>query len=102
MNKGYWILRIDVSDLDQFKKYSEAAAIALKKYNATFMVRAGKSECVEGEARLRNTVIEFPSYQDALDCWKSAEYQSAKEIRKDVSIADLVVIEGYDGPQPTS
>jgi len=102
LNKGYWILRIDVSDQDKFKQYSEAAAVALKKYKARFVIRAGMSECMEGEARLRNTVIEFPSYQDALDCWNSPEYQSAIAIRKEVTIADLVVIEGYDGPQPTT
>ncbi|MDH5229950.1 MAG: DUF1330 domain-containing protein [Gammaproteobacteria bacterium] len=100
MNKGYWILRIDVSDSDQFNQYSQAAAIALKKYDAKFIIRAGKSECVEGETRLRNTVIEFPSYQLALDCWKSPEYQAAIDIRKHASIADVVVIEGHDGPQP--
>jgi uncharacterized protein (DUF1330 family) len=45
-------------------------------------------------------VIEFPSYQAALDCWNSPEYQAAIQLREAVSTTDLVVIEGYDGPQP--
>ena len=45
-------------------------------------------------------MIEFPSYQAALDCWKSAEYQAARQHRLDAGDIDLVIIEGYDGPQP--
>jgi uncharacterized protein (DUF1330 family) len=49
----------------------------------------------------RNVVLEFPSYQAALDCWNSPEYQAAIALRTPpVSTIDLVIIEGYDGPQP--
>ena len=46
------------------------------------------------------SLIEFPTYQAALDCWHSPEYQSALKIRQPVSTADLIIIEGYEGPQP--
>lgn len=69
-------------------------------YGAHFIVRAGKSENLEGSARSRNVVIEFPSYQAALDCWHSPEYQEAIKLRAPVSVCDLVIIEGYEGPQP--
>ena len=65
------------------------------------MVRAGRFENPEGTSRTRNIVIEFPSYQAALDCWKSPEYQDAIKLRAPVSVIDLVIIEGYDGPQPS-
>jgi uncharacterized protein (DUF1330 family) len=45
-------------------------------------------------------VIEFPSYQAALDCYHSADYQAAIKLRASVSDADIVIIEGYDGIQP--
>jgi len=45
-------------------------------------------------------VLEFPTYEIALECWKSAEYQAAIKLSKPVSTFDLVIIEGYDGPQP--
>ena len=48
----------------------------------------------------RNVVIEFPSYQAALDCWHSAQYQYAASLRRPVSTGDVVIIEGYAGPQP--
>ena len=45
-------------------------------------------------------MIEFPSYQAALDCWNSPAYQAALRIRQPVSTGDVVIVEGYDGPQP--
>jgi uncharacterized protein (DUF1330 family) len=100
MAKGYWIVRVDVADQEKYKAYIAANASPLRKFGARFLVRAGKYETVEGGSRSRNAVIEFPSYQAALDCWKSSEYQAAIKLRAPVSTIDLIVIEGYDGPQP--
>jgi uncharacterized protein (DUF1330 family) len=100
MAKGYWIVRVDVADQEKYKAYVAANAAPLRKYGARFLVRAGKYENPEGGSRGRNAVIEFPSYQAALDCWKSPEYQDAIKLRAPVSTIDLIIIEGYDGPQP--
>jgi uncharacterized protein (DUF1330 family) len=101
MPKGYWIARIDVTDPERYKAYLAANAQPLKKYGARFLVRAGRFENPEGSSRARNVVIEFPSYQAALDCWRSREYQEALKLRQPVSTGDLIIIEGYDGPQPS-
>ena len=63
-------------------------------------MRAGRFENPEGSSRTRNIVIEFHSYQAALDCWNSPEYQEAIKLRLPVAKNDLVILEGYDGPQP--
>lgn len=100
MPKGYWIVRMDNSDPERYKVYVGANAAAFKKYGAKFLTRGGKTEAVEGKARARNVVIEFPSFQAALDCWNSPEYKEALKIRKDISTGEIVVVEGYEGPQP--
>ncbi len=100
MTKGYWIVRVDVTDQEQYKRYVAANAEPLKKFGGRFLVRAGAFEAVEGATRARNAVVEFPSYENALACWKSPEYQAAIKLREPVSTIDLIVIEGYDGPQP--
>ena len=100
MAKGYWIAHVDVNDPEGYKAYVAANAEPLRKYGARFLVRGGRFEGVEGESRARNAVVEFPSYQAAVDCWQSPEYQRAIQLRKDVATADLIVIEGYDGAQP--
>ncbi len=101
-NKGYWIVRVDIADVEKYKPYTIANAKPFAKYGARFLVRAGKYETVEGKSRSRNAVIEFPTYQAALDCWRSPEYQEVMKLRTPWSTADIVVIEGYEGPQPSA
>jgi uncharacterized protein (DUF1330 family) len=100
MAKGYWIVRMDVHDPEIYKDYVAANAVAFKKYGARFIVRGGPFENAEGKSRARNVVIEFPSQQAALDCWNSPEYKQALGIRAPISEGDVVIIGGYEGPQP--
>jgi len=100
MPKGYWIARVDVTDDATYKGYISANAAAMAKFGARFLVRGGSFENPEGEARARNVVIEFPSYEAALACYRSAEYADALAIRLKASKADVIIIAGYDGPQP--
>ena len=101
MPKGYWIARVDVTDPEAYKAYVAANAKPFAMYGARFLVRGGPFDNPEGTSRARNVVIEFPSRQAALDCWKSPEYQDALKLRLPASTIDLVIIEGYDGPQPS-
>ena len=100
MAKGYWVANIDVTDMDGYKAYVAANAAPLKKFGAKFLIRSGKSEAVEGKLRSRIVVIEFPSYEAALECYRSPDYQKAKALRVGKGVGEIVVIEGYDGPQP--
>ena len=100
MAKGYWIGRVDVNNDEGYKPYVAANAAIFKKFGARFLVRGGKFECPEGTARSRNVVIEFADYATALECYRSPEYAKAIAVRKANADADLIVIEGYDGPQP--
>ena len=100
MLKGYWIGRVDIADPEKYKAYMAANAEPFKKFGGRFLVRGGRFAVPEGTSRSRHVVIEFPSYEAALECWRSPEYQRAIELRKPVSTIDLVIIEGYDGPQP--
>jgi len=97
MAKGYWVARVDVSDLEIYKGYIAANAEAFAKFGGKFLVRGGRFEVMEGSSRSRNVVIEFPDYAAALACYHSPEYQKALAIRAPVSEADLVVIEGWEG-----
>ena len=79
--KGYWIGHVDVTDADGYKPYTVANAIPFGKFGARFVVRGGRHEVVEGKQRSRNVVMEFPSYQAAIACYHSPDYQAAKAMR---------------------
>jgi uncharacterized protein (DUF1330 family) len=100
MAKGYWIVRMDVHNPDGYKAYVAANGEVFRKYGARFLVRGGQFEAREGISRGRNVVIEFRDYATALACYNSPEYQKLIEMRAPHSQGDIVIIEGYDGPQP--
>jgi uncharacterized protein (DUF1330 family) len=100
MAKAYWIGRVDVHNEQGYKPYIAANAAIFKKFGGRFVVRGGKFSAVEGQSRSRNVVIEFPDYDTALACYNSPEYQANIKVRQPHSIAELIVIEGYDGAQP--
>ena len=94
MPKGYWIARIDVKDPERYKDYVSTARPAFEKYDANFLARGGAYHVLEGQARGRNVVIEFPSLQAAVDCYNSPEYQAAKAIRITVADGEMLLVEG--------
>jgi uncharacterized protein (DUF1330 family) len=98
--KGYWVARVDVTKEEGYKHYAAANPAIFKKFGGRFVVRAGKFEAVEGSSRSRNIVIEFPDYAAALACYRSPEYQENIKRRRGHADVDLMIIEGYDGPQP--
>jgi uncharacterized protein (DUF1330 family) len=101
MPKGYWIADIAINDQAAYDAYRALNAPAFKKYGARFLVRGGAFTCVEGETRPRHVVIEFASIEDARACYASPEYSAALAKRPPPLVeATLVIIEGYDGPQP--
>ena len=53
-----------------------------------------------GSARQHHVVIEFPSHEQALACAHSPEYAAAKKHLVKAAEVDLIVIAGYEGPQP--
>ncbi len=96
MPKAYWIARIDVSDPEQYKAYASGAAAAFQLYGAKYLIRGGPFTAAEGQARSRNVVIEFPSYQAALDCYHSKEYQAARAHRLPAATGEIVIVEGVE------
>ena len=92
--KGYWMAMVDITDPDGYPQYVAANKAAFDKYGAKFLVRGGDGEVFEGSAATRLVVIEFESYQQALDCYHSPEYQAALKLRRAYSTAHFAVVEG--------
>ncbi|CCF22000.1 conserved protein of unknown function [Pseudorhizobium banfieldiae] len=93
MPKAYWIARVDVRDPERYKDYVSTAKPAFERFGANFLARGGQFVELEGKARGRNVVIEFPSVQAAVDCYNSLEYQAAAKIRQECADAEMVVVE---------
>ncbi|HXV29003.1 MAG TPA: DUF1330 domain-containing protein [Sinorhizobium sp.] len=101
MTKGYWVGSVDVIDPEGYKAYIAGNANVFRKFGARFLTRGGQSDMPEGKLRSRIVVIEFPTYEAALECYRSPEYAQAMALRQGRSVMDLAIVEGYDGPQPS-
>ncbi|MEE4235293.1 MAG: DUF1330 domain-containing protein [Anderseniella sp.] len=94
MAKGYWIAHGKVSDPDQYKLYAEAAPDVIAAHGGRFLARGGRHQQMEGAGKPRNVVIEFPSFEDAVNCWNSPGYQAARAKREGAGDVDIVIVEG--------
>jgi len=96
MPKAYWIARVDVRDPEIYKSYVQTATPAFQRHQAKFLARGGRTEVLEGKARARNVIIEFPSMEEALACYNSPEYNAARAIRQTVSDGEFVLVEAAE------
>ncbi len=94
MPKGFWIAQNDVSDPENYEKYKQMSAAVFARFNARFLVRGGRYAALQGAIRSRHVVIEFDSYEQALECYNSPEYQEAAKYRKGAAEGDIVIVEG--------
>ncbi len=98
--KGYWIAQLDVTDADAFVRYQAAVEMIFRDYHGRFLARGGRSHGEEGHQTTRVVIVEFDDYKTALRCYLSSEFEQANVIRDGSASGHVVVVEGYDGPQP--
>jgi uncharacterized protein (DUF1330 family) len=94
MPRGYLIGRISVYDPEGYKAYAAGATAAIAQYGGKVLARGGRTEIVEGEGRMRNVIIEFESFEQALTYYHSPEYLAARKLRWPISVGDFVIVEG--------
>jgi uncharacterized protein (DUF1330 family) len=102
MPKGYWIPHLDVSNPEGFQAYREMADAAHARFGSKLLARGGRREVVEGKMRARNVLREFNSFDEAQAFYRGPEYSRAHPLREPHSICDFLIVEGYDGPQPSA
>lgn len=96
MPKGFWIAHIDVTDPEHYPDYIAASTAAISSFGGKFIIRGGENTQAEGQLRSRHILVEFSSYQQALDCYQSEEYQQAKKLRQAYADSDILIVQGAD------
>ncbi|GHG26722.1 MULTISPECIES: DUF1330 domain-containing protein [Paracoccus] len=93
-----WIAHVTVSDPEAYAKYAQAAGPAIAAHGGVFLARGGRFQQMEGNERPRNVVARFPSFDAAIACYNSSEYQAALAHAKGASERDLVIVEETPPP----
>ena len=96
MKKGYWIsLYTKIENQENLKKYSEIVTPIIKSFGGVPLVRGGNHETFNGDDFIRTVVWKFPSYEKAIECHNSKQYQAGWAIAKNTTIRHMQVIEGF-------
>ena len=96
MKKGYWIsLYSKVENQENLKKYSEAVIPIIKSFGGVPLIRGGEHQTFNGEDFIKTVVWEFPSYEKAIECHDSKDYQAGWSLAKDTTVRHMQVIEGF-------
>ncbi len=67
---GYWIVRASACRAQEAAaEYSKLWGEIANRCRAKIIAGRGDHQTVEGEHRPRILIIEFPTYQNALDCY---------------------------------
>ena len=59
------------------------------------LVRGGKHQTFDGDDFVRTVIWEFPSYQKAIECHNSKEYQAGWSLAKNTTQRHMQIIEGF-------
>jgi|TARA_B100000902_G_C27040759_1_gene779185 uncharacterized protein (DUF1330 family) len=95
VKKGYWVAKANVNSPEKQQDYGKLAEAVLEKFNGKFLIRGGRQETKEGDEYMRNVVVEFPSYEDAIKAYESREYQDALKVLDGGADRLYAVVEGY-------
>jgi len=94
---AYIIARINVTNMEQYKKYTAVTPEVIGQFGGRFIVRGGEKVTLEGpEETNRIVVIEFPSLERAQAFYQSDAYQEAKKLREEAATGQFIVVDGVD------
>ena len=96
MKKGYWVVKANVINGDKQGAYGELAEVVIAKFNGKFLVRGGEQITKEGAEFMRNVVIEFPSFEIALQAYESDDYKQALAVLDGGAERAYAIVEGYE------
>ena len=92
---GYLIAQLNMTDKESFKLYAETVPESVKTFGGKYLVRAGEFKSMQGKWDFtRNVIIEFPTYEKALEWYNSDLYKPLKELRQKGSEGNIIIIKG--------
>ncbi len=92
---AYWIARAKITDPATYKKYTDRVPEILRRYGGKVLARGGRYQTMAGPDHFqRYVVIEFPTFDQAVACFESPEYQEASVFRKAGGEVETAIVDG--------
>ena len=94
----YWVARAKINDPVEYKKYTDRVPAIIARYGGKALARGGRFRIMEGPDKFhRFIVIEFPTFDQAVACFTSQEYDAAAAFRRTgAGEVETIIVEGGD------
>ena len=96
---AYWMARAKITDPTTYKKYTDRVPEILSRYRGKVLARGGRYQIMAGpEYFERYVVIEFPTFEQGVACFKSTEYNEAAAFRRNGGAGEIetIMVDGGD------
>lgn len=94
---AYWVARAKITDPPTYKKYTDRVSAIMSHYGGKILARGGRYRVMEGPENFqRFVVIEFPTFEQAVNCFQSPEYQEASVFRRAGGVVEIAIVDGSD------
>jgi|TARA_B110000305_G_C19384900_1_gene611670 uncharacterized protein (DUF1330 family) len=90
---AFWLARSKINEPVAYKRYTDLVPEIIAKHGGTVLARGGEFEIMEGpEYFERFVVIEFPSLEAGVNCFRSPEYNEAARHRRENGAGEVQTI----------
>jgi uncharacterized protein (DUF1330 family) len=95
---AYWVARSKINDPVEYKKDTDLVPAILAKYGGKVLARGGRHQIMEGPQKFqRFVVVEFPTFEQAVACFTSEEYDEAAAFRRGgAGEVETIIVDGGD------
>ncbi|MBI4161744.1 MAG: DUF1330 domain-containing protein [Acidobacteria bacterium] len=92
---AYLIADVEITDPERYREYIRLVPATIAKYGGKFLVRGGRAERLEGSwDPKRIVVLEFKTFERAMEWWGSEDYRGPKNLRQAASVTNMILVEG--------
>ncbi len=100
MPAAYLIVDMQISDMEQYKRYMAAAPAAVQAAGGEYLVRGGQCETLEGDWQpARVAMLRFPSFEQAKAFYDGEMYRQARAQREGATAHfNMILVEGVAAP----
>jgi uncharacterized protein (DUF1330 family) len=95
---AYWVARSRINDPVAYKKYTDRVPAIIASHGGKVLARGGRFQIMEGPDKFqRFVVIEFPTFEQGVACFTSAEYNEAAAFRRTgAGEVETIIVDGGD------
>ena len=93
----YVVNAYDIHDFETFKEYPPQVAPLLMKHGAKLLAMDTAAKAIEGNPKMMNAIVEFPSEEAAHEFYNDPAYQSFIHLRHNsTSNCTMIILKQFE------